>query len=158
MTKVCNKCGIGKSHNEFYKDKTKPDKLESKCKECSKIKAIAWQNKNPDRKKENQNRWYHNNSGKRKEYMSKASHKHFLSVRLPYWIVYILPNEHYAGVTNCPYKRMSVHKCRQKRDTTGWYEVARFNTEEEALAYEAQLHAQGYKGANPRLRQHKVEA
>lgn len=154
--KKCNVCGVNKPQNEFYKDKSKPDGLEYKCKECSKSNARKWQSNNPDKKKENQNKWYHNNSERYKEHMSKAAHKHFTSVKLPYWIVYILPVEHYAGVTNCPYKRMSVHKCRQKRDTTGWYEVARFDTEKEALVYEAQLHAQGYKGAHPRLRQHKT--
>lgn len=154
--KVCCKCGIEKLHTEFYKDKTQKDGLEGKCKVCSKAKAMKWQQTNPERKKINNERWNSKNPERVKELSAKSNRKHYKSVKLPYWIVYILPNEYYAGVTTCAYKRMSVHKYRFKRDITGWYEVARYNTKQEALAHEAQLHAQGYKGAYSRKRQHKV--
>jgi hypothetical protein len=36
------------------------------------------------------------------------------------------------------------------RDTTGWYEIARYNTKKEALKHEALLHSQGYEGMNPK--------
>ena len=36
-TKICTKCKIEKSINEFYKDKSKKDGLESNCKECKKL-------------------------------------------------------------------------------------------------------------------------
>lgn len=154
--KTCNVCHIEKPLNEFYKDKNRKDGLEHKCKECSKAKSLKWQQDNPERKIQNNKRWNANNPERVKETMAKSSRKHYLAVRLPYWIVYILPKEHYAGKTNCPEIRMSVHRCRFKRDTTGWYEVARFENEKDALAYEAQLHAQGYKGAYSRKRQHKI--
>lgn len=34
MDKLCCKCGIHKSSNEFYKNNSKRDGLESHCKEC----------------------------------------------------------------------------------------------------------------------------
>ena len=36
MTKICSKCKIKKDESEFYKDKSTKDKLQCKCKKCSK--------------------------------------------------------------------------------------------------------------------------
>ncbi len=48
--KVCTKCGIEKSTNEFYKNRATKDGLQCHCKKCSKISAKNPQRKNPEKR------------------------------------------------------------------------------------------------------------
>lgn len=50
MTKTCSKCRETKPLGEFYKDKSKIDGLEGKCKECSKTKNKNYYNKTKGQK------------------------------------------------------------------------------------------------------------
>lgn len=77
----------------------------------------------------------------------KHFRKYHKSLILPYHIVYLLPDHNYVGVTNNPKFRMSNHKSKYKRNTDNWIELARFDTREEALQFEAAKHAAGYEGA-----------
>ncbi len=81
-----------------------------------------------------------------KEKFIETNTRNYQSYILPYWIVYILPLSNYAGICNNPVWRIYDHKYKG-RDTTGWYEVARYNTRKKALVHEALLHSQGYFGA-----------
>jgi hypothetical protein len=128
--KQCNKCLKRKDETEFHKKSNTVDKLNHFCKQCVSELNTTYRKSNS-------------------KFFKKYSKQFRQSKRLPYYIVYILPISHYAGITNNSYFRMVSHKFNE-RDITGWYEVARYNTKKEALAHEAQLHSQGYNGMNPK--------
>lgn len=44
--KTCFKCKETKSFSSFYKNKTKKDKLDASCKECSKQRYYLWREQN----------------------------------------------------------------------------------------------------------------
>ena len=122
--KQCNKCKQQLELNAFYKDKTNQDGLQNKCKECTK-----------------------QNNKQYRLYNINCDQKQYQSTKLPYHLVYLLPNHNYVGVTDNPTYRMYKHKSYNKRNTNNWIELKRFNTREEALKCEAEYHAQGYEGA-----------
>jgi len=142
--KTCNKCGVEKPYTEFFKDKSRSDGFQTKCKQCDKISIKAYFEKNPDYNKQR-------GQNNKKYFQEKAKQRH-QSKKLSYWIVYMLPNcipspytKPYVGKTNNPSYRMTHHKYKG-RDTTGWIELHRFDTDAEALAKEAEYHALGYAG------------
>ena len=122
-----------------------------------------------EERKEYQKQWYQNNIERKKQYylnnvtkilqQTKQRYednpectKQYVkqwgkSLKLPYHIVYLLPDHNYVGVTNRPYFRMANHKTVHNRNTDNWTELAKFNTRKEALKCEAEYHAQGYEGA-----------
>jgi hypothetical protein len=72
--KVCCKCRISKDENEFFKDSSRKDRLNSKCKECDKIQHQKYIEQHPEYKKKQIKRiseWTKNN----KEIQYEASKK-----------------------------------------------------------------------------------
>jgi hypothetical protein len=63
-----------------------------------------------------------------------------------YFTVYYLPEEHYVGQTNALRTRMKNHRGTNKRHILDVEVLAKFETREEALAFEAKLHSFGYNG------------
>lgn len=76
MMKKCYACGNTKPLSEYYRDKSRPDGVSSRCKECDKKKRKAfyekngraerrknseWKKKNAERHSEINNRWSRNN-------------------------------------------------------------------------------------------------
>ena len=60
MKKQCTKCGKIKGFDEFYKEKTGKNGLQSYCKKCKNAAASVWRKANPEKvkaknKKETQN-------------------------------------------------------------------------------------------------------
>ena len=123
--KTCNNCNIEKPYSEYQKDKNATDGYQYKCKQCQREYRIN-------------NRSYFIN--------------YHQSRTLPYWIVYLLPKHNYIGITNKPHYRMLNHKNNFNRDTSGWVELHRFDTREEALAKEAEYHLAGYNGRQGNLK------
>jgi len=116
-----------------------------------------WYLDNKERLKEYQKQYHLANKDKinerKKEYSKKYNQanpeyqqQYHQSHQLPYHIVYLLPDHNYVGVTNNPYKRMNWHKNEAKRNTDNWVELARFDTEKEALKCEDEYHTKGYEG------------
>ena len=106
-----------------------------------------------EERKEYNKQWYQNNIERKKQYYlnnkecrNKYDELYCKSLILSYHIVYLLPNHNYVGITNNPYKRMVRHKSKHNRNISNWIELKRFDTREEALVYESQLHSQGYAG------------
>jgi len=66
----------------------------------------------------------------------------------PYYTVYYLKEENYIGQTSGLSKRLSVHKYESNRHVLDVEVLARFETREESLAFEAKLHDMGYCGKN----------
>jgi len=167
--KKCNHCEEQKSLEQFSKNKKAKDGLQGKCKDCMNklYKKDYYSNREKhlekNRKVRTETNYYEKRYDKKRDYYKQINKAYHQSKTLPYWIVYILPIPHYAGVTNNPYYRMAEHTSRHKRDITGWYEVAQYDNQDDALAHEARLHAQGYDGEHPRKkykpkqRQHKVK-
>lgn len=121
--KKCNKCSELKSFDQFAKDKTRNDGLNSNCKQCKK-------------------QHYDINREKYIDTSIKQIKRHKLS----YHIVYLLPDHNYVGVTNRPYFRMNSHKFYSNRNTDNWIELARFDSRKDALKCEAEYHDKGYEG------------
>ena len=61
------------------------------------------------------------------------------------WIVYILPEENYAGLSNNIYRRIANHASSGK-NVTGWFVHSEHVRPEHAIISEALLHLDGYLG------------
>lgn len=143
--KICSKCKIEKTYDEFYKRKDNYDGHQGYCKQCATKKRKQHYIDNKEQYSKNCSRWSKNN----KERIEKLYKQYINSKTLSYWIVYLLPDHNYVGITNNPTYRMANHKCHYKRNTDNWVELARFENRDDALSYETSLHLQGYEGANP---------
>ena len=55
--KKCYKCGVVKNIGEFYKNKSKKDGLDNRCKECSRKHHRGYQAKNGDAHSGYQRKW-----------------------------------------------------------------------------------------------------
>ena len=104
--------------------------------------------------KQNSAQRYQNDNGVLKEQNLKSATKYRLSQISPYYIVYLLPDHNYVGITNNIYNRMHNHRSQYSRNTDNWIELARFNTREEALIHESELHDQGYDGRHLKSKQY----
>tara|TARA_R100000951_G_scaffold93161_2_gene81692 strand:- start:469 stop:828 length:360 start_codon:yes stop_codon:yes gene_type:complete len=70
---------------------------------------------------------------------------------LPYYVVYVLPDTHYCGMTNNPQNRMYKHKS-MNRNTDDWFVLDICKTKKEALIVEREYHNQGYNGIHPGIK------
>lgn len=68
QSKICTKCGVEKSADEFYREPTLKSGLHSHCKECSRNKSKNYRINNPERVRTTQQKWYEDNSDKVKAY------------------------------------------------------------------------------------------
>lgn len=71
MIKICSRCKVGKSVEEFYKSKDGKDGLKSSCKQCYDIHTINYRRKNPERVKEQKRKYRQNNLEKTKQALKK---------------------------------------------------------------------------------------
>ena len=84
-----------------------------------------------------------------KENRYEVSLRYRRSLKDGFYTVYYLPEEHYAGQTNCMPKRMEEHRSkRYNRHVQDVEVLAKFETRVEALAFEAKLHDMGCHGKN----------
>ena len=60
--------------------------------------------------------------------------------------VYLLPKENYVGQTDYLTGRLQAHRAQNNRDTTGVWIIGKYETRAEALAIEAEYHANGFNG------------
>ena len=152
--KKCSKCSELKPVEMFAKCKVSKDGLQYKCKQCDKLNSKQRRNDNPgyykqwhkdnlEYKKQQSKQWRLNNPECKKQ-MDKQYHE---SLKLPYHIVYLLPDHNYVGVTNNPTCRMNRHRNGHKRNTSNWVELACFDSRKDALKCEAEYHAKGYEGS-----------
>jgi hypothetical protein len=100
MKKVCIKCKLSKSTNEFYIHKTHKDRLRSECKECTKIRVKKYQNKhkkqvlnhkkvyhqlNRDKILKKLNKYYKTHKKERREYLEKNKNK--IAIQYKKWYI-----------------------------------------------------------------------
>ena len=129
--KECRICKEEKGFNEYYKRSTSKDGLYTQCKSCLKIESMDSYSANRDSRVK----------GMRELYKSSTS---------SYYTVYFIPEYNYIGVTNNLSRRVLNHKNNEGRVFSEYSEVSRFNSKEEALYVEYQLHCQGFNGKHPR--------
>ena len=72
IAKECTKCHEIKSVNEFSRDKSKIDGLQSRCKQCEKKCNKQWHENNKEYMKEYHKQWHENNKEHRKEYKKQC--------------------------------------------------------------------------------------
>lgn len=79
VMKICNKCGLEKTHADFYKHKITSDGLRGSCKACIKLHNKNYHKENKERNNQRNTEYYWNNldiSKKRvKEYRKKYPDK-----------------------------------------------------------------------------------
>jgi cytochrome c5 len=51
ISKICNSCGEDKLLEEFSKQANRKDGLRGDCRICNRLKAVAWQRANPEKRK-----------------------------------------------------------------------------------------------------------
>ena len=66
-TKRCYKCGEVKPRSEFYKDRSRSDGLDPRCKSCTKAHKAAWRKANPEKHREGFRKWAKANPEKHRE-------------------------------------------------------------------------------------------
>ena len=91
---------------------------------------------------------------KNRDVFSQRNKARFELKKLPYNIVYCIPNydnkgNDYCGVTNQPYYRMKNHRNTGKLNVSEWYELGKVVDRKEAEALEGAFHKLGYHGADP---------
>lgn len=146
-----------KAYNEANKDKKRAyNKVyNEKNKEYNRVRYLN--------NKEEAKAYYEANKedilAKRPIYLEKTKEKRATqakayneSKKLPYNIVYCIPNYdgkggNYCGVTNQPILRMGAHNTLGVLNTSEWYELGRCNDRKEAEALESAFHELGYHGA-----------
>lgn len=89
---------------------------------------------------------------KNKEQEQARGIANYKSNKLPYNIVYCIPNyngkgDNYAGITDNPTNRMAQHKYKGVLNTSEWYELGKVEDRIEAKALENAFHKLGYHGA-----------
>lgn len=60
-TKLCRQCGIEKELSSFYVNKRAPDGLFAICRTCHRARDTEWKKNNPDRAREIQKKYHHEN-------------------------------------------------------------------------------------------------
>ena len=71
--KTCTKCNKTKALTEFYKDSSKRDGLNSRCKVCHNAAIKKWQQNNPEKRRASLRKHYQNNREKRNASSRKRS-------------------------------------------------------------------------------------
>ena len=124
-SKVCSKCKVDKSVNDFHKFKHSKDGLKSRCKACNTKDAINYRK---------------DNIVKRKMYDDKYREqmKHSPTV-------YLLVKENYVGTTSRLRQRINQHR-HNGRFVDDFVVLATFNSRKDALELEEFLHELGYNG------------
>jgi hypothetical protein len=69
--KVCSKCKIEKSYDEFYNDKKTKSGKKSYCKKCTLKNLKNWKEENNQKIKEQKKRYYYKNTEKVNQYFKK---------------------------------------------------------------------------------------
>jgi hypothetical protein len=59
--KICKRCGLNKSVEDYGNNKRNIDGIANYCKECERQRGIKYRIKNPDRVKESSKKWRQNN-------------------------------------------------------------------------------------------------
>lgn len=66
-SKACPKCGEAKSATEFYKDRSKKDGLDNRCKPCKREQKRKWREANSEYERERSRKRYAANPEKKRE-------------------------------------------------------------------------------------------
>ena len=83
-----------------------------------------------------------------KEHISEFNRLYNESQKDELFTVYYLKEDHYVGQTNHMKARMKKHVSHNGRHVEDVEVLGRFETREEALAFESRLHDMGYHGRN----------
>lgn len=141
--KQCIDCKIVKPFDEFYNKPERSDGKASYCKACHKIRSYKYRAKDPDKHRKSVMKSYYKNREDRLTKMNQYQKK----TEQDFWSVYLLPEEHYAGYTKNPIRRIREHGNKPlNRITDGAEIVMNFKTEKEATDYEAIFHSLGWYG------------
>jgi hypothetical protein len=151
--KKCNKCLEVKELSEFVKRSASPDGLAYNCKACNKQRMKQYYEDNLEKISERMKQYYQENVESISEYQKQWREENpeykrqwKESLKDGYHHVYILPNHHYAGTTDCITNRMRQHKNDYGRNTDNYEIVGSYEKREDARAHESRLHDEGYNG------------
>jgi hypothetical protein len=125
---VCNKCNKDKSLDDYYNHPRTANGKDTICVDCKKEYSKLYRAKNPDKVKENNNKY-------RGMYIKDTGG----------YAVYYLPEEHYVGFTNSIKNRIREHS-KKNKIVDGYEVIAVFESPIDAHLFETMLHQRGYNG------------
>ena len=76
LVKICSGCNISLPIDEFHKDKSRKDGLQTYCKFCKKKKDRNWYQSNKVKARKSRDTWKKDNRGKMREYSKKSMEKY----------------------------------------------------------------------------------
>jgi 5-methylcytosine-specific restriction endonuclease McrA len=85
MMRECRVCGVEKSLDEFYAEKSNPEGRQTLCAECVRARARRWGEENHDRKIASMAKWRAENREYRKAYRAANRERELLRKRERYW-------------------------------------------------------------------------
>ncbi len=143
MIKICTYCKEEKELSLFGKRIRKDGSNggTSRCKKCIGKITSEYSKKNPENRKKYQRRFYFKNKGKINSYTKN----YYKNKKDGMYYVYVLPEEHYCGQTDCLYFRKANHKS-DGRYVEDMETVMRFKTRKDAKQLEKAFHKLGWYG------------
>ena len=118
---------------------------EAERKEARRVTHEKYRANNKDKIKKTNKNYYDKNTYELNKKNRLKSNKYYLSNKHKP-TVYLLVNENYVGTTENINNRMRTHQKNNGRDVSKVEILGEFETREEALDLERQLHSEGYKG------------
>jgi hypothetical protein len=147
MMKVCTKCKLEKSFDEFSKDRTKKNGFKSYCKTCDYLKNKVYLNKNKDSVKERKKQYYLNN--KEKILLQKKNNKEkvneYIKLRKKtdpiFKLMYNIRNLFYMSlkrknytkksriyeILGCSFEEFKLHLESKFEDWMNWHNQGKYN-------------------------------
>lgn len=80
-SKRCSRCGEVKTLDEFSRDRSARDGLQSACKECRRLIVQKWRQENPDKVRAYSRRYQQENAAARREYSRQRRRRNAEAVR-----------------------------------------------------------------------------
>jgi len=118
--KICKKCGVDKSFDDYGNNKRNVDGKAIYCKECERLRGIEYRIKNPEKVKESSKKWRNNNIENYKKTIEKYLEKNPHMVSKERIKIY-RQNEEFKNKTNLKKKEYYRNNIEQEREKSKKY-------------------------------------
>jgi hypothetical protein len=118
--KICKKCGVDKSFDDYGDNKRNVDGKAIYCKECERLRGIEYRIKNPEKVKESSKKWRNNNIENYKKTIEKYLEKNPHMVSKERIKIY-RQNEEFKNKTNLKKKEYYRNNIEQEREKSKKY-------------------------------------
>ena len=164
-TKACAKCREIKPVDDFYVSKRFKSGRRSECKQCEKVRALAWRAENPEKTRAAKQNWDEKNREYARQYSREYYYKNLEEVRGKgrlYQKQYVAQNAEKVKAKAAEYRERNREKLRQKAREYAAENAernrikARVWAEQNNARFRARVKA--YAEAHPEMQQERVRA